>query len=181
MMDVEEPWRLPWRPGQAVTQCTSVCDIAAALAFGQQDHAFAAIGEQLKARNCVSVADWSTWTKGEFLMLVRSAPDLNLKKHRNAYLAGFESATGMKLEVERVVKDEAGPLSKVKKQSGGDTTALCTKQAASDGFVASKWLPDARVYMSAPLSHSCDYMEDEEEKLYLDLMWLAAIVRHAEN
>ena len=174
-MEVEEPWR----PGQAVTHRTSICDIAAALAFGQQDQAFAAIGEQLKARNCVSVDDFSRWLKGEFLMLVKSCPSLNLTKHRNAYLAGFESATGIKLEVERAVKGEAGPLSKVKKQSGGDTSALSKKQPPSNTFNASKWLPDLRVYQGVAKKDDAEYIGDEEEKLYLDKLWLAAHVRLA--
>ena len=166
----------PWRPGQPVQDTTLLCDIAAVLAFGQSDNSFAEIAELLSRRNCNTVRDWQTWTKGEFLMLVKSCS--KLKKNRHAYLACFQSATGYSLEVE-IVKDEAGPLVKVKKQSGGDTTSLSRKQAASETFNPSKWLPDLRVYEGVPKQGNADYIDDTEEKLYLDKLWLAAQVRLA--
>ena len=69
------------------------------------------------------------------------------------------------------------PRSKVKKQSGGDTTAMSAKQAPSETFNHSKWLPDMRVYEGVPKKGDAEYMEKEQEELYVDKLWLCAIVR----
>ena len=162
-----------WRPGVPVTDTTPMADIAAALAFGQSDDAFNAIAELLKKRNCITVADWKGWLKGEFLMMVKLSCG-KTKKHRNAYLVGFESATGVKLELE-VGGD--GLFVKVKKQSGGDTTGLSAQLAPSENFMPTKWLPDLRVYEGVPKKCDAPFLTDPQEKLYLDLLWLAAQVR----
>ena len=174
MAEAEAPPE-PWRPGLPVRDETALRDIAAAMAFGHNDQTFVEIAELLTNRKCCTVADWKTWHKGEFLTLVKvSIP--KTKKHRNAYLAGFESATGHKLTVDDDVKSE-NPMSKVKKQSGGDTTAMSAKQVPSENFNGSKWLPDMRVYEGVPTKAEADYIEEEQEKLYLDKLFLCAIVR----
>ena len=164
----------PWRPGQPVQEHTKLVDLAAVVAFGQQDETFNQIALLLKARNCISVSNWQDWQKSEFLSLVR-AHCPTMKRHRNAYLAGFESMTGHKLCVESGINAE-GPFVKVKKQTGGDMMGMSNKQATSEGFNASKWLPDALVYSDVPKKEDAEYISEEQEKLYLDKLWLAANV-----
>ena len=164
-----------WRPGQPVRDDTSLCQIGDALAFGQTDDAFAEIAQQLHSRNCATVADWRTWHKGEFASMIK-ASGVKLKKHRNAYLVGFEVATGHKLAVDTDVKSE-NRSSNVKQPSGGDMYARCAKLAPSELFNSTKWLPDIRVYEGVPRKADADYIDEEAEKLYLDKLWLCAIVR----
>ena len=165
-----------WRPGVTVTDEVKIVDIACALSFGQQDPAFDRIAEVLSKRGCKSVADWGSWTKEEFFTLIKTnVKELGLTKNRHAYLKGFESCTGRQLGVDD--GDGFDPLKKEKKPSGGDMMGLSRKVAASDEFRANKWRPDSQVYHGVPTKGAVDYLGPEEEKLYMDKLWLALQAR----
>ena len=115
-----------WRPGQAVTDSVKLSDIACALSFGQGDDMFAKIELQLRKRGCATVGDWRDWTKGEFFTLMKSSCIL-LRKSRQAYLKGFESATGVTLRTGIEVAEGNGLMKQEKKSSGGDMMAQSRK------------------------------------------------------
>ena len=145
--------------------------MAAALAFGQQDETWNAIATLLEKRNCKTVGDWRAWTKGEFLTLLNSGA-CELKRHRNAYLVGFEQATGHNLSTFAGLEPDPFAM-KEKKATGGDLLCRSRKVAASAEFVASKWQPDALVFDGVPRASEKEYFDKQEEELYLDKLWLS--------
>ena len=52
-----------------------------------------------------------------------------------------------------------------------------SRKVTSDSFNASKWRPDALVYEGVPNKADVDYMSPEDEKLYMDKLWLAMQAR----
>ena len=165
-----------WRPGQAVVDATKISDLAAALAFGQSDDTYITLAEMLSQRGCDTVGKWRTWTKGEFFTLIKSKSDLKMKKHRNAYLTGFESATRQPLRIEAAAAgDGNGLIKSEKKRSGGDMLQL-SRKVVSSTFNGSKWEPDALVYEGLPKKGEVEFLGPEDEKLYMDKLWLCAQV-----
>jgi hypothetical protein len=162
-----------WWPGMPIREDTSIGDLARPMAFGQQDDVYITIAVILADRGCATVADWRTWTKGEFLTMIKAKKDLVLKKHRSSYLAGFESAIGHALGVGSA---EDNLLAKTeKKGSGGDMSGM-SRKTVSDSFNGSKWQPDPLVYEGVPKMTEMDFIDDDTEKLYLDLLWLCVQV-----
>jgi hypothetical protein len=117
------------------------------------------------------VGDWRDWTKGEFFTLMKSSCIL-LRKSRQAYLKGFESATGVTLRTGIEVAEGNGLMKQEKKSSGGDMMAQ-SRKVLSDTFNATKWSPDPHVYEGVPKKTDVLYMDPEDEKLYVDKLWLA--------
>ena len=169
----------PWRPGLPLTAETRLADVAAVVTFGQNDPAYDAIATALHKRNCITLDNWSDWTKGEFFSCIKSAAVV-LKKNRNAYLSALETATQRKLLIERsrILGDQDKTAEK--KPTGGDMLGLSKKVQASDDFNPMRWVPDPIVYEGIPKKDEVDYLEKEHEELLLDRLWLAlqACARH---
>jgi hypothetical protein len=143
-----------------------------ATAFGQHDDTYITIAELLAARGCATVLDWRSWTKGEFFTMIKAKKELVMKKHRVSYLAGFESATGHTLGVE-----DAGDIAvKTEGQKVGGDMMEASRKVIDKSFNGSKWQPDPLVYEGVPKLAEMDFIDDKDEKLYLDRLWLCAQV-----
>ena len=163
---------VPWRPGGALQYNSSLADICAALDFGCADTAYGAIAAKLATRNCTTKGDLEDWGHGEVISLVRPLQALGkLKKRPEAYVAALAHATDIKFTSE--VKAEIG--TKVKAETGGDHSTKCTKILASATFSAYKYLPDGRIYAGVPTTADQETLDEDEEKLYLDSLWIDAI------
>jgi hypothetical protein len=165
-----------WMPGLPVTGATELRSIASAIAFGREDNAFNTIASLLGGRGCTTVDTFRDWTKGEFFSLLKAnGQHLKMKSHRSAYLAGFEKATGVRLEAE--TSHSENPMKAERKATGGDMLGN-SRKIVSNAFNGTKWTPDAFVYEGVPLKADVDeFMPDEAEKLYLDKLWLCLQVR----
>ena len=60
-----------WRPGQPVQDSTRLGDVLAALSFGHNDDSYTSISEKLAQRNCLTVGQLDSWSKGEMISLIR--------------------------------------------------------------------------------------------------------------
>ena len=159
-----------WGPLQAVERDSSLIDILNCCGVAGDGAAYKFIGQTLKERNCETVGtlfEDGGWTKAQWGALFRGAKPLS--KSRHAYLAALEKVCGRKLMVDSCIKSESGE--KEQGQIGGDTSLNCRKEPVSADFNCSTWVPDGFVY--AQVNTTNKYLSDEDEKLYLDLLWLA--------
>ena len=157
-----------WRPGQPVQDSTRLGDVLAALSFGHNDDSYTSISEKLAQRNCLTVGQLDSWSKGEMISLIRP---LKLKKLPVAYVAAIEVAAKRTFQADPAMKGE----DKVKAPCGGDLPHIkCTKVAPSETFNASQYLPDGCVYVGVPTLSLQDVLDPEEEKLYVDALWIDA-------
>ena len=156
----------PWRPGDLVEGESAVQDILNAIAFVRQDVVFTQIGERLAVRNCKTVDDLAEYTSVEFCALARQ---FDIKHKARVYQATIEAAIQRTLDADCSMKSELG--GKVKKQSGGDMLSRSLKVEPSEGFNLFTYTPDAHVYSNV-IGQTGEYIGDEDEKLYLDKLWL---------
>ena len=143
------------------------------LGFGQQDaESFATIAEKLKARSVDTVGDLfgsgSSWQREELLSCLRT---LDLKKSALAYVGAIEAAVGETVGIDHGDEATTGPA---KVTTGGNMSAACTKQQPSSTFIPRNYVPDGRVYRDFYERGSALFMSPEQEKGYLDKLWLGA-------
>lgn len=168
----EEPQPRAWQPGEPVVDDTSIADVITTVGFGRADAAdWAAIKDKLVSRGCTTVAHLrDAWAPGELLSLIRH---LKPKLHPRAYVAGISTVIGHDL-----LKDHAFKI----KSERGDAAAgqgagwhlHCTKVATTADFLACKYKPDGRVFAHLPRKGAMDFMEEKDEHLAVDLLWLDA-------
>ena len=158
----------PWRPGNNICETTVIADVMSIIAFGQGDQAYTQIAQKLSDRGCKLVEHLrSAWTRSELLSTIRS---LNgLKKSPHAYVAGVLTALQIELEGEEVgFKTEK----KSKGFSGGDMMDRSQKIKPRSGFISRNYDIDGALYSYLPAKGMCLYLDDEHEKLLLDLILL---------
>ena len=160
-----------WTPGMPIEGKTQLRGPAAALAFVQGDTAYVDITELLIKRGCSTIDDWCEWDVDLFNSVVR-AGKLTLSKDISAYRKGMERAFQHDLVPTDTADRVLNLLADAKKPTGGDVTLKTAKVKCSDTFVASQWVPDASVYEGVPKAKDVKFLEDEEEKLYMDKLWL---------
>ena len=158
----------PYRCGEPVTVRSSLADIGAAASFGAQDPGYEQITALLAKRKCVVVGDLDDWTQGEITAMIRGA-DLKLAKQPSVYVKTLQ--VYIKRDIALVRTSDGSAFYKVKKKTGGDTLSVCRK-VEDRTFNWTKYHPDALVYAHVPKMDAQEYIEDEEEKLHLDLLWL---------
>ena len=158
----------PWRPGDNICETTVIADVMSILAFGQGDQAYTQIAQKLSDRGCKLVEHLrSAWTRSELLSTIRS---LNgLKKSPHSYVAGMLTALRIELEGE-----EAGFKTEKKSKgfSGGDMMDRSQKIKPRSGFDPRSYDIDGALYNYLPAKNMCQYLDDEQEKLLLDLILL---------
>ena len=158
----------PWRPGDNIRETTAIADVMNVLAFGQGDEVYAKIAQKLSDRGCKLVEDLrNAWTRSELLSTIRSLS--GLKKTPHAYVAGMLNALRIELEgAELGFKTEE----KSKGFSGGDMMDRSQKIKPPPGFIPTKYDFDGAFYNYLPAKGVCEHLDDEEEKLLLDLVLL---------
>lgn len=158
----------PWRPGDDIRETTAIADVMNVLAFGQGDDAYTQIAQKLSDRGCKLVEDLrNAWTRSELLSTIRSLG--GLKRTPHAYVAGMLNALRIELEgAELGFKTEE----KSKGFSGGDMMDRSQKIKPSPGFIPSKYDIDGALYSYLPAKGMCEHLDDEAEKLLLDLVLL---------
>ena len=159
-----------WQPGEPVTPGTLLEPMLNVLGFGQQDvDSYATIAVKFKARSVITVGDLfgvsSTWQREELLGCLRT---LELKKSPLSYVGAIEKAVGDTVGTER----SYDPPAKV--TTGGNMSSACIKQEPSGTFLPRQYIPDGRVYQGFYAHGGAEFMSTEEEKLYLDYLWLDA-------
>ena len=154
---------MAWRPGDLVLDDTEIAGPCSAITFGQGDPGFDLIAQKLASRNCTMVGQLRDWGAQEFISVIRP---LKLKKHPKAYLAAMEIALILKLE-DKPGND--GDDVKVKTETGGDMMDRSSKLKPSMGFNPSKYDFDALLYDYLPAKNSMQFLDEENEKLVLDM------------
>ena len=144
------------------------------LGFGQQDiDSYATIAEKFKARSVITVGDLfgisSTWQREELLGCLRT---LELKKSALSYVGAIEAAVGDTMGTERTATTPPAGFAKV--TTGGNMSGACIKQEPSGTFLPRQYIPDGRVYQGFYAHGGAAFMSTEQEKLYLDYLWLDA-------
>ena len=162
-----------WQPGVPVTSETPLEPLLCAIGFGLQDVAsYQTIAEKLKTRSVSTVGDLfgsgASWQREEVLACFRT---LELKKTPLSYVGVIEGAVKMTMGKELVAEPATAPT---KVTNGGNMSAACIKQAPSSTFMPRKFKFDGRVYQTFYARGETAYMSPEQEKLYLDFLWLAA-------
>ena len=170
----QEPQPRAWRPGEPVVDETSITDVITMVGFGRADAAdWAAIKDKLVSRGCTTVATLrDAWDPGELLSLIRH---LKTKMQPRAYIAGISAAIGHDLLKDHVskMKSERGEAAA---GQGAGWHLHCTKVATAADFFAHRYKPDGRVFAHLPRKGASEYMEDKDEHLAVDLLWLDAHV-----
>ena len=162
-----------WAPGVPVTSLTPLEPILSAIGFGMQDlESYATIADKFKARSVNTVGDLfgsdASWQREELLGCLRT---LALKKSPLSYLGAIEAAVGETVGMERSDETTTGPA---RVTTGGNMSAACIKQEPSSAFMPRKYVPDGRVYEGLYERGATLFMSPEQEKLYLDRLWLDA-------
>ena len=162
-----------WKPGDPVTSETLLEPLLVAIGFGLQDVAsYQTIAEKLKTRSVSTVGDLfgsgASWQREEVLACFRT---LALKKTPLSYVGAIEQAVQKTMGKELVAEAATAPT---KVTTGGNMNAACIKQAPSSTFMPRKFQFDGRVYEGFDARDDAAYMCPEQEKLYLDFLWLAA-------
>ena len=163
-----------WQPGVPVTTQTPLEPMLKVLGFGQQDiDSYATIAEKFKARSVITVGDLfgisSTWQREELLGCLRT---LELKKSALSYVGAIEAAVGDTMGTERTATTP--PAGFAKMTTGGNMSGACIKQEPSGTFLPRQYIPDGRVYQGFYAHGGAAFMSTEQEKLYLDYLWLDA-------
>ena len=162
-----------WAPGMPLTPETLLKPLLAAIGFGQQDlGSWQRIEQKLAERSVLSLGDLfgatdseSGWSRDEVHYCLKT---LQLNKHPMAYIAGLEAACGQVFRIFNPDQDGA------KLKRGGDFSARSMKVEPSARFNASTYVPDGRCYMAFPQKGSAEQLSPDQEKLYLDYLWLEA-------
>lgn len=162
-----------WRPGDPVVDSSSVADILTALGFGQNDiESYRDISTKLSTRGVLTVKNLKDWTLMEFVTLMRG---LSLQKNARAYTASIGVAISHNFAKNAVSGSEDQDVPSAKKSNAGkDWHLSCTKIAPTAAFNPFAHSPDGRLYSHFPKRGSCDYLDEVDEHLYLDLLWLDA-------
>ena len=76
--------------------------------------------------------------------------------------------------MERSDETTTGLVTPARVTTGGNMSAACIKQEPSSAFMPRKYVPDGRVYEGLYERGATLFMSPEQEKLYLDRLWLDA-------
>ena len=156
-----------WKAGDVILGQHEFHPIAMSIGFGQSDEdSWTNIMEVFQKRNVRTVSDILSWSGDEITgLLLTLKKGEKITKSPRTYL----NLIGVKLGASfSNISDEV----KVVDGQGADWLSHCTKPKASSDFNTSTFTPDGRVFASLPRRGSAKFLLPQQEKLYLDLLWL---------
>lgn len=143
----------------------------AAIGFGQSDPvSWANINSKFAQRNVETVGQLTEWMAEEVLGLLRGLDRANkLQKTPRAYLSMIASHLDIRFQAE-----DSGSSDPAGVGQAADWASHCTKLRPSPDFNTSKYIPDGRVWAALPAKGTKTYLEQQDEQLFGDLIWLDA-------
>ena len=166
----------PWDPTKPVEGTSSLANIITCISFGRPDAPdFHQIRDKLALRGCHSPEAIMQWDLPCLKSLIRS---LKVTKDLRVYITTIGTAIGHDFyNSERT--DNTAKSEGAKRPSGGDIRASCTKVDVTEGFNASKYMPDGRCFEIGDLGRYAggwdvdgDPMPQEDEHMLLDALIL---------